>query len=279
MQMTPIDTALTLERAGPANAPLQTEEFQETILELLGADPTRSVSEEELFSAVVAERLSFVKEAHDFFQEQKSHHLAIEGLHEAAARKALEDTVEAGLVDPEAADEIYSLAFQAAQLDDNSDALYDDRGTTSAVAPVPIATLSASDILLRIQDGSLALNSRSLSEVTAISTDASMSSTESFGDGFLWKPVSESDGNLVVLLPTQLRGNVERVELHHDLPPTRESFVETGRFTGDNRNGDRPHFRFDDPGRAYGNNLYVVAYGSTGELKSWRIPHGADRIS
>jgi len=58
MHIPAIDTTLSLEQHGPANAPppFQAGEFQETILELLGENPARTISEEELFSAVVAER-------------------------------------------------------------------------------------------------------------------------------------------------------------------------------------------------------------------------------
>ena len=82
----------------------------------------------------------------------------------------------------------------------------------------------------------------------------------------------------MVLLPPSWRSVVERVELHDSLPPSGASRIESGRFTGDTHNGGRPHFRFSEPGQAYGGDLYVVAYGRDGETHTWHIPRGADRV-
>lgn len=90
--------------------------------------------------------------------------------------------------------------------------------------------------------------------------------------GFLWKPKSESDGNLVVLLPNELRGQVDSVEIKKD-----GVTLESGRFTGDTKNGNRPHFRFDKPGAGYGDNVEVVARLSNGETRTFRIDQGAAR--
>jgi len=92
--------------------------------------------------------------------------------------------------------------------------------------------------------------------------------------GFLWKPRSESDGRLVVLLPPQYRGNVASTYVAN---PSGD-IIEVGRFAGDTHNGDRPHYRFTQQGAAYGTDIYVVAELLQGGLVHWPIANGADRI-
>ncbi len=87
------------------------------------------------------------------------------------------------------------------------------------------------------------------------------------GGGFLWKPISESNGNLVVLLPSQYNGKVSSVSVNG----------ERGSFSGI-ANGNRTHWRFSKPGAAYGNNVRVVATTSSGNA-TWTVPNGATRTT
>ena len=107
-------------------------------------------------------------------------------------------------------------------------------------------------------------------------SSSSSSSTASTGGGtggFLWKPVSESDGNLVVLLPGSLRGNVSGCAIFRG-----SSRVESGRFAGDTHNGRRPHYRFSMPGAGYGRGLTVRATLRSGGSRSFSVPNGASRV-
>jgi len=62
-------------------------------------------------------------------------------------------------------------------------------------------------------------------------------------NGFVWKPVSEGDGKLVVLLPSSSNQTT--------LTVTRaDGTTETGTYAG-KTNGGRPTFRFSSPGSAY----------------------------
>jgi hypothetical protein len=63
--------------------------------------------------------------------------------------------------------------------------------------------------------------------------------------GFLWKPVSDSDGKLAILLPPQFNGKVSGVTVNS---PDGQSA--TGK-NGGVGNGDRQHFRFNQPGSAF----------------------------
>jgi len=94
------------------------------------------------------------------------------------------------------------------------------------------------------------------------------------GGGFLWKPVSESDGKLVVLLPNSYKGIVTMCYI----TDSAGGFIESGRFVGDIHNGERPHFRFSKPGAAYGASRYIVSVNNDGTQHHWFIPNGASRI-
>lgn len=96
-------------------------------------------------------------------------------------------------------------------------------------------------------------------------------------EGFLWKPVSDSNRRLVVLLPSSFNATAGRVEIHRESPPNEGSFVEIGAFAGFG-NGNRSHWRFTQPGGAYGPNVYVIVFTHTGEVFSYLIANGQHRI-
>lgn len=92
--------------------------------------------------------------------------------------------------------------------------------------------------------------------------------------GFLWKPISESNSKLVVLLPQSY--NDGKVQLCYVLD-SGNNIVETGVYSGDH-NGDRPHYRFSKPGAQFGNNVTVIAeIAATGAKHYWNVPVGANR--
>ena len=92
------------------------------------------------------------------------------------------------------------------------------------------------------------------------------------GGGFLWKPVSESDNRLVVLLPPSYNG----VAINVMIVQSNGTVMDQGRFAGIH-NGNRSHFRFSQPGAGYGSGVYVVADLNTGETVHWYITNGASR--
>ena len=71
--------------------------------------------------------------------------------------------------------------------------------------------------------------------------------------GFLWKPISEADGNLVILFPPEFDVKFFKV-LVFDL----EGSIEQGEFTGFT-NGDRQTWRFSSPGGVYTGRVVVDA--------------------
>ena len=84
------------------------------------------------------------------------------------------------------------------------------------------------------------------------------------GGGFVWKPVSEGDGNLVVLTPPSSGATSMTISGPFG--------SENGRYTG-RTNGNRPTFRFSRPGCGYGNGIQV----STNSGDFYNIPSGCTR--
>jgi len=88
------------------------------------------------------------------------------------------------------------------------------------------------------------------------SDSAAGSATSIQGTGIIWKPVSEGDGKLVVLLPAT--SGVETVSI----VTTDGTLVEAGRYINRHHN-NRPTYRFNKPGRGYPSPC-VLKVGSTG---------------
>lgn len=92
------------------------------------------------------------------------------------------------------------------------------------------------------------------------------------GSGFLWKPVSESNGRLIVLIPSQYTGRIGSVFLARRTG----TVIEQGSFVGV-FNGGRAHYRFGGVGASYGSGIFVVADLSGGASVNWYVPNGAAR--
>ncbi|MCB0359766.1 MAG: hypothetical protein KDD44_09020 [Bdellovibrionales bacterium] len=261
-------------------------DFASLITKALSRDMGAQVNEEELFAAIVEQKLAaHSDEAASYFREKKaqftSEMMRSDGIVplEAVVNKALAATEEAGHIDAETARMVKANSFAAAQLDDNLDLLWDGRGSAEdpsiAVATVEEAMAKMKLTLESIENGEL----DPLAEIPSAEVAGGASGPQQLdGDGgFLWKPVSESDGNLVVLLPTEFRDMISRVELHSSLPPDASTLLDEGRFTGDEDNGQRLHYRFGKPGGDYGDSVHVVAYTNDGSTLTWDIPNPAER--
>lgn len=272
-------------------------DFSAFMRQALGESKTQ-VNEEELFAAVVQERLAQENpEAEAYFVQMQSQYInsmrRADGYVpvEDAAVAALNATVEAGHIDATVGARINAESFRAAQLDDDHTALFDSHGSagdaTIAVMDIESALARSQAVLDEINGGTLEPDNRPLDTPSnSISGGGSSSHTDSSSGpsvardgagGFLWKPVSEADGKLVVLLPTDLKGAIDKVEIHSELPPSPDSLLEKGRFTGDTHNGGRPHFRFDQPGEAYGDNVHLVVFRDDGSTVTYDIDNGGDR--
>lgn len=178
----------------------------------------------------------------------------------------------------DAAWKLYQTAFTLSQLDSNKQALFDDTGSatdhTIAVTSITDAIAKLEANHSRLSDLEI-LSSASWDKASAKtarshavnqiagdlntlsnSTNASSSSATTGNDystsfsysledsGFLFKPRSESDGNLVILLPQSLTNQISEVNVID---------LATGEIKGQGRfsavaNEGREHYRFDFTG-------------------------------
>lgn len=91
-------------------------------------------------------------------------------------------------------------------------------------------------------------------------------------DGFLWKPESDSNGNLVILLPKSMAGKVKDVKVTTPDGQTLDQGATKGNF-GDGR----PIFRFNKPGGSFPNGSVVVITMADGSQQSVTIPNTSIR--
>ncbi len=91
-------------------------------------------------------------------------------------------------------------------------------------------------------------------------------------DGFLWKPVSDSDGRLVVLSPRALTGKVVAMTVR----TAGGAKIETSTYRGPG-NGDREHHRFKKPGRDYPAGCIAQFLLSDGTARDYAIPSPSQR--
>lgn len=297
--------------ANPSGTP---GSFEEQITALLKPDAQGQVHEEELFAALLAERVRTLAgpdaaQAYEAaLQERLGALTRPDGSvpAEQAAIEALKQIRDAGAITPELGDRIYSEAFAAAQLDDNAEALFDDRGSrtdeTIATAKIDEAIGSAKEKVLAFDNGQVTAPPRSLDEAAptggatgansaangppgaggpdakadagsaARPTDAG-SAPPTARSGFLWKPESDKDGNLVVLLPSDISKDARQVVLRD----ANGDIVGRGKPTGIG-NGDRAHFRFDRPGRAFEGPITVEARLLDRSTRNFQVKNPERRV-
>ena len=98
------------------------------------------------------------------------------------------------------------------------------------------------------------------------SDDSDGPSNKEGSNSFLWKPVSDTTRNLVVLLPAELNGDVESVTANG----------QSLRYASQ-ANGNRSHWRGDKPGGSYGSPAIVQAKMKDGSTKTWSVPNAGQR--
>ncbi|MBX7138278.1 MAG: hypothetical protein K1X83_09865 [Oligoflexia bacterium] len=108
---------------------------------------------------------------------------------------------------------------------------------------------------------------------TPTSPSGSVQKLRQLGD-FLWKPSGAKDGKLVILIPKKLTGSISTV----DIKGPDGKVISTGKFTGVS-NGDREHYRFDQPGASYPAGSIVEIHLKTGALRTVKINEPAKRYS
>ena len=273
-------------------------EFEAFLTSILKGSGGGGVSEEALFAGLVQERLKTEKgedlaqQYQELFTSYDEEFLNTDGYvrYEAAAKSALKDLRESGALTAEETDQIYSEAFNAAQLDDNAEALWDDAAEgddpTRAVSDIAAAIAKAEAALNELTAKSEGAALRSVDEEEMGVADAMEAlGIESGGDleaeteiggaidgagGFLFKPVSEADGNLVVLLPPGLEG--ASLALKDQEGTVLEEVSISDMYE------DRQLFRFSKPGAEYPADLVVELLDAGGSaIESYEIADPAQR--
>ena len=283
------------------------DEFSTFMRKALNAETKTQISEEELFSAIIEQRLftkgadlseAFRKSRDEFSSSLRKPDGFIPS--EEVALRSLEKICRDGVISEKDAEKISGEAFAAAQLDGDTTTLYDSRGgpqdatiavaaTNEAIAKaksaIEIVTKDASKVTPR-PISSLATGTPGITPLADESSsippnDNSASSNVSGGrkldgaGGFLWKPVSESDGKLAVLLPEELAGNISKVEVYSQMPADSSSLVDTSRYGGSHEG--RPIFRFHKSGATMGDNVYLVVTKDDNSKVWWQIADGSIR--
>lgn len=257
----------------------------ETILKAhLTPDAENSVDEEELYSSLLGERIKQVKgeEGYNRYKEEleiaRAANTRSDGVtaEETAANQALAALVTDATLTKEEMSQIKVSSFKAAQLDDNENALFDGRGAagdnTVALMNMEEAIKKAKAVLEKINSGEI--------DLSAIATEGETvtpNGTEIDGDGgFLFKPVSDTTGNLVVLFPSIYSNLISSVVLKNSADEVIETGVSKG-FGNPDAGGDRDHYKFNKPGSSYEKDLTVEMTLNDGRVVKYKIPDPSQR--
>ncbi len=279
-------------------------DFAAYLTKTLGKTGQEQVNEEELFSAIISERLNEIDQEASLFYDQKVQELSgtmarADGYIplEDVAKAALRATVDAGNVTTAQAEKLHAEAFAGAQLDDNALSLYDGRGETMAVASMEEAMFKVKEVLDQVEAGTLVLDPRALDIMSNSGTtpgtlsgglesaiDRALTGGEAAGEAealegegsekqirFTWKHEA-SDGNLAILLPTRLNGQIDGVSLFDK----DGNLIEKGDYS--KQTGDkRAVFRFNEPGGEYGKDIDAVVYLDNGQTLTYHVKNGDER--
>lgn len=290
----------TVEQVSEPQQGSQGGDFDAMLKSMLSPDAANNINEEELFAALIHERVATLKgeeaaaEYQKAFESSKQANTRADGYVnvEQAANDALSGLVGQGLLTEEEAGKVRSDSFAAAQLDDKHDVLYDGRGSgddpTIAVMEMEAALLQARTTLQQLESGEIVseLTDPSTETTDASGTESSLGTegnemispegTTIDGEGgFLFKPESDR-GELVVLLPSGLADQVMSVVLRDAEGNEIEQGVSSG-YANPDVGGEREHFRFSQPGSEYPENVTVAVTLADGSVKEYSIPNPSER--
>jgi hypothetical protein len=254
-------------------------DFESFLKGIMSPDSANNTNEEDLFAAMIQERLKAhvgddAAEAYATkLSEMKAKNTRSDGyvFVEKSAEEALSALKSEGLITAEQATKVKN---------DNKEQLFDGRGgpndPTIAVMSMEAALIQARSMIEKIENGEVTAESGSDLKVTSGGSIASENipngTTFDGAEGFLFKPISENDKKLVVLLPAILTGDISKVLLKDK----DGNEVESGRMTSV-ANGGREHFRFNKPGADYPKDLTVEVTMKDGSIKTYKIPDPSQR--
>ena len=262
------------------------EGFDAVLKAVLNPDGANNVNEEELFAGIIKERLTKLKGAdvaakYDTALAAEKTKLTENGYVpvEQAAENALKSLVESKDLTADEAAQIRAESFEAAQLDDNTDKLFDSIGSekdkTVAVMGLEQAIERARAVIDAFDSGERkAVIKTAATDAAAVTPQGT--TIDGAGSGFLWKPESDHTGDLVVVLPPDLAGMVESVAIKDSAGNEVEQGTSSGMGNPD-ANGEREHFRFTKAGAEYPKDLMLEITLSNGSKKIYSIPDPGTR--
>ncbi len=109
---------------------------------------------------------------------------------------------------------------------------------------------------------------------SATSAGSATAAVDNLSQEFLWKPVSEKDGRLAILIPAHLTGDVASVQICDK----QGKVLAKGRYANVG-NGGREHYRFTKKGSSFPDGSVVnIKLNDSTQLRV-TIPHTKDRIA
>ena len=278
-----LDTSTSINNQSSTLKTSATNSASSPLDKMLSPDSSGNVNEEQLQSAIVQSLLEGKdKNLGKAYLQELSNSIAQGNQFEDSVKLALKALVKQGAITKEEAEKINGDSFRAAQLDNNLTALYDSKGgkgdDTIAVMKLEDAVKAAKQALEDIKSGKLTASIRSLDAPSNKKMSSSSGAKGSSGSsaGFLWKPVSDSNGKLAVLFPPNLTGSIQSAGIYSKLPASHENIIEEGKYSGDG-NGNRSHFRFSKQGGSYADGVFVVAQLKDGSQATFQIGDSASR--
>ena len=290
-----IGSALTSTDVKPISA-----NFEAMLKKNLPTNADGKISEEELFSSLVRERIAATKgedaaTKYDTLLTQKREQFTSKDgfiRQESAAKSALSDLVSNGTLSKDEGNVIYSESFAGAQLDSHTDVLWDSKGgkndPTKAVEAMDAALAHAKLNLQNMISGTDKMSVHSFSEKAGIlSTVGTKAGTTSLASstvtpkgtsidgsgGFLFKPISNNENKLAVILPSTMAHLVEDVVIKDSTGKV----IDQGRSTGFGDAGTNEKFAFNKQGAHYPKNITVNVKLSSGKTISYKIPDPSKR--
>ncbi len=261
--------------------------FETTLKEMLSPDSKGQINEEQLFAALISERLTSMKgteAAEEFevrYQAQQKEFQRADGyiFLEDSARKALESMSDDGILSLEEAETIHGQAFQGAQFDENVNTLYDSLGSTMAVTMIEMAIQSAESAITEFDEGTvtagrLAFDMKDMPvQSVPVQSESAALAAGSYSDGLIWKPASDTNGDVVIILDSYLKDNIDSVTLHDSNGNTLE---EKGVARSDDR--ERSIIFFNRPGAEYPDNMTVRVSLKDGDTIQYLVANPSKRL-
>lgn len=280
------DTAASIEKIGKKQVKLddegsgktkkaktQSDSFERLIRENLVPDKNGEVNEEQLFVAAAAAKISQSSgaNARERFLSEVSANFSQSHSYEEAGKAALKKIQDLGIISSRSLGKIYSQAFAAAQLDSNTEALWDGTGgrrdKTIAVGDKTEAAATAAERLQEFLLNPDSVTSRDVDEIPLGRVDHQKGRTIDGPGNFSFNPARASDGFAEITVPKEVSQKVTAVLLRD----FSGNIIDVASETDADENGARK-FAFSASGISFPSNIIVEVQLTKGPALRYLIP-------